>query len=114
MERRVTSAHYSMTRARIIAIAWFVYAVAAAFSPAEAGQQIAPTMPLWYMTAKSWRVANARLRHDAVADYMRLFCGAPAMSQNALIACIDQKVRSLPALETLFLTATRCLAELGG
>lgn len=61
---------------------------------------------LLYLEQSDWRQADRARRTELAADFMRIYCGNPAMPATDLVACLDAVTDSGP----LFARALSCVA----
>jgi hypothetical protein len=73
---------------------------AAAVAPAQAAST------LLYLDQSNWRHADRARRIALAADFMRIYCGNPAMPATDLVACLDQVRDAGP----VFARALSCVA----
>jgi hypothetical protein len=70
------------------------------------GAHTAPTVTLLYLDQQRWEQASGEAKAALAADFMRVFCGNPAMSSADLVGCLD---RGTPA-GSMFERAMACVA----
>ena len=70
------------------------------------GAQTAPTASLLYLDQQGWTQASSEAKAALAADFMRVFCGNPAMPAADLVGCLD---RGEPA-GSMFARAMACIA----
>ena len=66
--------------------------LAASFTAALAAEDRAPTAPaasLLYLDRQGWQQASGEAKAGLAADFMRVFCGNPAMPAANLVGCLD-------------------------
>ena len=63
---------------------------------------------LLYMERSNWLKADRAQKTALAADFMRIFCGNPAMPPSDLVVCLDEVSDSGP----LFSQALACVASL--
>jgi hypothetical protein len=61
---------------------------------------------LLYLDPSGWRQADRAQKTALAADFMRIYCGNPAMPPQDLVACLDQVSDS----GSLFAHALSCVA----
>lgn len=61
---------------------------------------------LLYLDQSDWRQADRARKMELAADFMRIYCGNPAMPATDLVACLDQVRDAGP----LFARALSCVA----
>jgi hypothetical protein len=76
--------------------------VAAAAPTAVAGT-------LLYLDQSDWRQADRARKIELAADFMRIYCGNPAMPAADLVTCLDQVRDAAP----VFARALSCVATGG-
>jgi hypothetical protein len=71
-------------------------AVVSAFDQPRAGDGVALNAPstapagaLLYLDRSRWRQADRAEKIALAADFMRIFCGNPAMPPSILVGCLD-------------------------
>jgi hypothetical protein len=67
---------------------------------------VTPAAALLYLDQQGWEQASREAKTALAADFMRVFCGNPAMPPADLVGCLD---RSAPA-GSLFERAMACVA----
>ncbi len=72
-------------------------------APASAGT-------LLYLDQSQWRQAGSAQKIALGADFMRIFCGNPAMPPSTLVNCLDRGEQS----GSMFERALICVATDGG
>jgi hypothetical protein len=91
------------------------FAIALALSAAErslAGEvtestaEIMPAGTLLYLDQSHWQQAEAAQKIALATDFMRIFCGDPAMPPSVLVGCLDQATGS----GSMFERALSCVA----
>jgi hypothetical protein len=91
----------------IIAVAAFVIATPCTYARADHdGAHVAPAATLLYLDRSGWEQASGEAKLALAADFMRVFCGNPAMPVADLVNCLD---RSKDA-SSVFTRAMTCLA----
>jgi hypothetical protein len=65
-----------------------------------------PAGALLYLDQAGWREAPPARKMSLAADFMRIYCGNPAMPASSLVACLDRTADSGP----LFANALSCIA----
>ena len=48
-----------------------------------------PAATLLYLDQQGWEQASGEAKAELAADFMRVFCGNPAMPAATLVACLD-------------------------
>jgi hypothetical protein len=82
----------------------------------EGGEQAAPTASttpagtLLYLDQSGWRQADRAQKIALAADFMRIFCGNPAMPPSILVDCLDSVEETGPIFER----ALTCVAADSG
>jgi hypothetical protein len=61
---------------------------------------------LLYLDQSRWQQAEATQKIALATDFMRIFCGDPAMPPSVLVGCLDQATGS----ESMFERALSCVA----
>ena len=67
---------------------------------------VAPAATLLYLDQQGWTQASGEAKAALAADFMRVFCGNPAMPATDLVNCLD---RSAP-IGSMFERAMACIA----
>jgi len=49
----------------------------------------APAATLLYLDQQGWEQTSGEAKVELAADFMRVFCGNPAMPAATLVACLD-------------------------
>jgi hypothetical protein len=49
----------------------------------------APAATLLYLDQREWEQASGEAKAELAADFMRIFCGNPAMQTASLVGCLD-------------------------
>lgn len=88
-----------MKRALAVLAACLAMASASAQQRADAGT-------LLYLAPTEWRQADAAQKLTLSADFMRIFCGNPAMPASDLVGCLDRAGET----GTMFERALSCVA----
>jgi mannose/cellobiose epimerase-like protein (N-acyl-D-glucosamine 2-epimerase family) len=70
------------------------------------GAQITPAATLLYLDQHGWEQASGAAKIALATDFMRVFCGNPAMPAAGLVECLD---RSGDA-GSIFARAMACVA----
>ena len=70
------------------------------------GAHTAPVATLLYLDQQGWTQASGEAKAALAADFMRVFCGNPAMPATDLVNCLD---RSTP-VGSMFERAMACIA----
>ena len=81
----------------------------ALFAPALAGPdtvRTAPAATLLYLDQTGWEQASGEAKAELAADFMRVFCGNPAMPVANLVGCLDHGAGS----GSMFERALTCVA----
>jgi len=55
---------------------------------------VAPAGTLLYLDQSQWRQADRAEKIALAADFMRIFCGNPAMPPSILVGCLDSAEES--------------------
>jgi hypothetical protein len=82
----------------------------APLAPALAGPDSARTAPaatLLYLDQQGWEQASGEAKAELAADFMRVFCGNPAMPAANLVGCLDHGEGS----GSMFERALTCVAS---
>jgi len=66
-----------------------------------------PAGALLYLDRPGWQAADAAERSAMASDFMRMFCGNPAMPASDLVACLNQAQNN----GSLFAHALSCVAS---
>jgi hypothetical protein len=96
-------------------------AVLAALSVSDqlrAGDSSEPAVPtalaaaatLLYLDQSHWRQADGAQKLALATDFMRIFCGNPAMPASILVGCLD----NVEETGSIFERALSCVASDGG
>ncbi len=56
---------------------------------ALAAPSVAPAGALLYLDRSRWRQADNAQKIALATDFMRIYCGSPAMSPSILVGCLD-------------------------
>jgi len=99
-----------MKRLPVMPAAALVLALAAAGARAGDGAGLASDPPagaLLYLDRAGWREATPERKTALAVDFMRIYCGNPAMPASGLVACLDRATDFGP----LFAQALSCVAE---
>jgi hypothetical protein len=87
-----------------------IIAVAAAIAMAPCTCALAdhttPAATLLYLDQQGWERASKEAKASLAADFMRVFCGNPAMPVADLVGCLDRTADVGP----LFARAMACIA----
>ena len=75
-----------------------VLAIAAPYRRALA-DHTAPAATLLYLDRPGWMQASSEAKAALAADFMRVFCGNPAMPVVDLVGCLDQTDNIGPIFE---------------
>ncbi len=59
----------------------------------------APAATLLYLDRQGWTQASSDAKAALAADFMRVFCGNPAMPVTDLVGCLDRADDSGPVFE---------------
>lgn len=70
------------------------------------GAQLTPAATLLYLDQQGWEQAGGATKITLATDFMRVFCGNPAMPAASLVECLD---RSGDA-GSIFARAMACVA----
>jgi hypothetical protein len=70
------------------------------------GAHTAPAATLLYLDQTGWEQASREEKGALAADFMRVFCGNPAMPVANLVGCLDRTGDSGP----VFARAMACVA----
>ena len=73
-------------------------------------QQRANAGTLLYLDRSEWRQTDASQKNALATDFMRIFCGNPAMPASDLVGCLDRAGEA----GTMFERALSCAASVGG
>jgi hypothetical protein len=87
--------------------------VIAPWAPALAdhdGVHAAPAATLLYLDQQGWTQASREAKTALAADFMRVFCGNPAMPAIDLVNCIDRSGDT----GSVFTRAMACVATAPG
>jgi hypothetical protein len=96
-----------------------VLAVVSVSDQLRAGDSIEPAAPsasttpagtLLYLDQSRWRQADSAQKLALAADFMRIFCGNPAMPASILVGCLD----NVEETGSIFERALSCVASDGG
>jgi hypothetical protein len=90
------------------AIALVIFAAEKSFA-GEVAEIAAGTVPagaLLYLDQSRWLQAQEAQKIALATDFMRIFCGDPAMPPSALVGCLDQATGS----GSMFERALSCVA----
>jgi hypothetical protein len=66
----------------------------------------APAATLLYLDQTGWAQASGEAKAALAADFMRVFCGNPAMAAAELVGCLDRGESTGP----VFARAMACIA----
>ena len=83
--------------------------VMAPWAPALAdhdGVHAAPAATLLYLDQQGWTQASREAKTALAADFMRVFCGNPAMPPADLVGCLDRADNT----GSIFARAMACVA----
>ena len=69
-------------------------------------QQRADAGTLLYLAPTEWRQADVTQKVALAVDFMRVFCGNPAMPASDLVGCLDRAAEA----ESMFERALSCVA----
>jgi hypothetical protein len=58
-----------------------------------------PAAALLYLDQSHWQQAQEAQKIALATDFMRIFCGDPAMPPSVLVGCLDQATGSGPMFE---------------
>jgi hypothetical protein len=70
------------------------------------GARAAPATTLLYLDQQGWEQASGEAKAELAADFMRVFCGSPAMPAANLVGCLDHGERA----GSMFERALTCVA----
>ena len=70
------------------------------------GVHTAPAATLLYLDQQGWEQASGEAKAALAADFMRVFCGNPAMPAADLVDCLDRSRDAGP----IFARAMACIA----
>jgi len=73
---------------------------------AESAAETAPAGALLYLDQSRWQQAEGVQKIALATDFMRIFCGDPAMPPSVLVGCLDQATGS----GSMFERALSCVA----
>jgi hypothetical protein len=73
---------------------------------AESAAETVPAGALLYLDQPRWQQAEGAQKIALATDFMRIFCGDPAMSPSVLVVCLDQVTGS----GSMFERALSCVA----
>jgi hypothetical protein len=79
---------------------------AAGNSRADDGAASAPAAELLYLDQSHWRETDRERKVALAIDFMRIFCGNPAMPPSNLVSCLDEASDS----GSIFGRALSCVA----
>ncbi len=74
--------------------------------PAAPSASAAPAGTLLYLDQSRWRQADRAEKIALAADFMRIFCGNPAMPPSILVGCLDSAAQA----GSMFERALMCVA----
>lgn len=66
----------------------------------------APAATLLYLDQQGWGQASREAKAELAADFMRIFCGNPAMPPATLVGCLDRS----EGTGAMFARALACVA----
>ena len=98
-----------MKRALIILAAGVALVAAPAQPRATDSAASAPAGTLLYLDQAGWRQADNAQKMVLAADFMRIYCGDPAMPTSDLVVCLDGDHDS----GSMFARALSCVATYG-
>jgi len=78
-----------MKPAAIISIIASLIAPATPALAGPDGARTAPKATLLYLDQQGWEQASGEAKAELAADFMRVFCGNPAMQAANLVGCLD-------------------------
>lgn len=84
-------------------------AIAVPFTHALAdhdASHLTPPATLLYLDQSGWEQASGEAKVALAADFMRVFCGSPAMPAADLVGCLDRADNTGP----IFARAMACVA----
>jgi hypothetical protein len=70
------------------------------------GAHVKPAATLLYLDQQGWQQAGGETKVALAADFMRVFCGNPAMPPADLVGCLDRTEDTGP----IFGRAMACVA----
>ena len=70
------------------------------------GAHVPPAATLLYLDQAGWEQANGEAKVALAADFMRVFCGNPAMPPADLVGCLDRADNT----GSIFARAMACVA----
>jgi hypothetical protein len=70
------------------------------------GAHTTPAATLLYLDQQGWEQASSEAKNALAADFMRVFCGNPAMPPADLAGCLDRTGNT----GTVFARAMACVA----
>jgi hypothetical protein len=70
------------------------------------GAHVAPAVTLLYLDQAGWEQASGEAKAALAADFMRVFCGNPAMAAADLVSCLDRADNT----GSIFARAMACVA----
>jgi len=73
---------------------------------AESAAETVPAGALLYLDQPRWQQAGGAQKIALATDFMRIFCGDPAMPPSVLVGCLDQPAGS----GSMFERALSCVA----
>lgn len=73
---------------------------------AESAAETEPAGALLYLDQSRWQQAEGAQKIALATDFMRIFCGDPAMPPSVLVGCLDQATGS----GSMFERALSCVA----
>ena len=90
------------------AIAVALFTAISAFAPwtCARAEQAALPATLLYLDQQGWEQAGREAKAALAADFMRVFCGSPAMPAADLVGCLDRSGNTGPVFER----ALACIA----
>jgi hypothetical protein len=90
----------------VAALALVLASTGARAGPAADPASDPPAGALLYLDQAGWREAAPERKIALAADFMRIYCGNPAMPASSLVVCLDRSADSGP----LFAQALSCVA----
>ena len=90
----------------ISVVAAFAIAPSARALADHDGAHVTPAATLLYLDQSGWQQASGEAKVALAADFMRVFCGNPAMPPADLVGCLDHADNTGP----IFARAMACVA----
>jgi len=85
-------------------IAGLVLSLTAALADNDPARTV-PAASLLYLDQQGWEQASGEAKAVLAADFMRVFCGNPAMPAATLVRCLDRS----EAADAMFERALACV-----